>query len=81
MSLRHNTIRLLIEYVLSQNHWHGGWLTTKEIVGWINQMSPLNQPGAEASVREVRLKLHTLFRDGLVHRSSSGRGYSWKWRP
>lgn len=76
MTRRHNTVCTVIEYVLSQQT---GWLTTAEVAERVNRLSPLNVAGSEASHREVRNKLQTLWRDGRVHRD--GRGYSWRWRP
>jgi hypothetical protein len=75
---RHRDICNIIEYVLSRDE---RWLTTAEITKRVNRLSPLTGNIIIAGPREVRLKLHTLHRDGRVRQTRDGRGYSWKWRP
>jgi hypothetical protein len=73
---RQRYICTLIEYVLSQTN---SWLETAEVTRRVNELE--SAPALPADVREVRLKLHSLWRDGKARRTRSGRSYEWKWRP
>jgi hypothetical protein len=76
---RQRTVRDAIELVLSQQT---RWLETAAVAELVRpHIDSIDAAFFTTSTREIREKLQTLWRDGKVHRTRDGRGYSWRWRP